>query len=150
MAEWKKICCAVDFSQPSRIAMEEAADLARRFGAALTLVYVQEAAPLEKAPLPAELSERALEMERKMASWREEAARLAGRSVRSGVLAGDPAGEIVRFVRGGDFDLLVVATHRRLGLKHVALGSVAAQVVRDAPCPVLVARRPASKARGEG
>ena len=30
MAEWKKICCAVDFSTPSRFAMEEAADLARR------------------------------------------------------------------------------------------------------------------------
>jgi hypothetical protein len=30
MAEWTKICCAVDFSDASRFAMAEAADLARR------------------------------------------------------------------------------------------------------------------------
>jgi hypothetical protein len=30
VAEWKKICCAIDFSEPSHLAMEEAAGLVVR------------------------------------------------------------------------------------------------------------------------
>jgi len=37
-------------------------------------------------------------------------------------------------------DLIVVGSHGRTGLGRAVLGSVAEQVVRDAPCPVLVAR----------
>jgi universal stress protein A len=34
-------------------------------------------------------------------------------------------------------DMIVIATHGRTGLSHVLLGSVAEQIVREAPCPVL-------------
>jgi nucleotide-binding universal stress UspA family protein len=44
MADWKKICCTIDFSGPSRFAMEKAADLAKRLQADLTLLHVNEAA----------------------------------------------------------------------------------------------------------
>ena len=37
-------------------------------------------------------------------------------------------------------DLIIISTHGRTGLKHVFLGSVAENVVRLAPCPVLVVR----------
>ena len=37
-------------------------------------------------------------------------------------------------------DLIVVATHGRTGLAHLLLGSVAENVVRHAPCPVLTLR----------
>jgi hypothetical protein len=37
-------------------------------------------------------------------------------------------------------DLIVMGTHGRSGLAHPALGSVAEQVLRTAPCPVLVVR----------
>ena len=30
MGECKKICCAIDFSEPSRLALENAADLAKQ------------------------------------------------------------------------------------------------------------------------
>lgn len=43
MAPWKRICCAVDFSPPSQSAADEAAALAVRLGAALTLLHVLEA-----------------------------------------------------------------------------------------------------------
>jgi nucleotide-binding universal stress UspA family protein len=39
-----------------------------------------------------------------------------------------------------DADLLIVGTHGRRGLSRLALGSVAERLVRDARCPVLVAR----------
>jgi len=37
--------------------------------------------------------------------------------------------------------LLVVSTHGRTGLKHLLLDSVAEQIVRHAPCPVLIVRK---------
>lgn len=42
--------------------------------------------------------------------------------------------------------LVVVATHGRSGLRRFAMGSVAAKVVREAPCSVLVVRPRASTA----
>ena len=55
-----------------------------------------------------------------------------------GVLAiGVAFDEIVRTARRLKCDLIVLATHGRTGLKHVLMGSVAENVVRRAPCPVL-------------
>jgi nucleotide-binding universal stress UspA family protein len=44
--------------------------------------------------------------------------------------------------------LIMLATHGRTGLKHVLLGSVAEDVVRRAPCPVLIVRPRGYKSRG--
>ena len=41
-----------------------------------------------------------------------------------------------------DADLIVMGTHGRGGIAHVLMGSVAEQVVRAAPCPVLLVRAP--------
>jgi hypothetical protein len=48
--------------------------------------------------------------------------------------------------------MIIMATHGRSGLTHLLMGSVAEQVVRAAPCPVLTLRagkvpkrRPAAK-----
>ena len=47
-------------------------------------------------------------------------------------------------------DLVLVGTHSRSGLDHLLMGSVAEEVVRQAPCSVLVARaKPSSAERGE-
>ncbi len=145
MANWRKICCAVDFSESSRLALEEAADLARRFDGALTLIHVFETVPVattEGIVSPPDLVEQlSVELSRKLESWKAEAERRADRPVRQNVLSGDPATEIVRFAREGEFDLVITGTHGRTGLKHLVLGSVAEKVVRQAHCPVLVVRR---------
>ncbi len=141
MAEWNKMCCAVDFSDGARFAMAEAAELAQKFDAELVLVHVHE------PPLGAEvpLDESALEMisvdlERALAAWRLEAGRRLGEPVRSQVRFGDPAAEIVRFARDAEVDLVVLGSHGSAGFRAGVLGSVAERVVRDAPCPVLVIR----------
>jgi nucleotide-binding universal stress UspA family protein len=41
-----------------------------------------------------------------------------------------------------EIDLIVMGTHGRGALAHMLLGSVAEQVVRRAPCPVLTVRHP--------
>ena len=63
---------------------------------------------------------------------------------------GDPATEILQLARVLDSHLVVLGTHGRRGLDRLLLGSVAEQVLRRAPCPVLTARAPAAKAGREG
>jgi nucleotide-binding universal stress UspA family protein len=144
MTEWKRICCAVDFSEPSRIALLKASELARRFEGELLLLHVVQrvafggdvvVAAQEPAGLPPE------EIEGTLALWRTEAERVSGRPARWALLSGDPAAEIVRFAREWSCDVLVVGTHGRKGLSRFVVGSVAGKVVRAAPCAVLVARR---------
>jgi len=147
MAIYDRICCAVDFSTPSRATLEEAAMLARALGAELTLVYVSasEGAPSAAARMleaPPELFEEArAELERKLETWRAEAEKIVGRRVTAQLLSGDPASEIVRHAKEEACDLIVVGTHGRSGIAHLVLGSVAERVVRTAHGPVLVGRR---------
>lgn len=55
------------------------------------------------------------------------------------VRIGAPARAILQTAADLDADVIVVGTHQRRGLKKLVLGSVAAQVLQDAHCPVLVA-----------
>jgi universal stress protein A len=145
MADWKRIACGVDLSHASRSAMEEAAAIARRDGAELTLLYVYEPPPDTGMMLLGSAEDAGgggvREIERPLAEWREEAERIAGRPVSKALLIGVPASEIVRFAQEHRIDLVVVATHGRKGLAHLVLGSVAEAVLRQAPCSVLVVRR---------
>ena len=70
--------------------------------------------------------------------------------VSSAVCFGDAAKCLLERAREWQADLLLVGTHSRRGLDHLLMGSVAEEVVRQAPCSVLVARaKPLSAERGE-
>jgi nucleotide-binding universal stress UspA family protein len=142
MIEWKRICCAVDFEAPSRVAMERAAELAGRFEGELTLVHVLVRPPPAASDVLVSsrgaVAEENEEREERLPTWRADAERRAGRPVHARLLSGDPAVEIVRHAREERFDLVVVGTHGRTGIPHLVLGSVAERVARQCPCPVLV------------
>ena len=53
---------------------------------------------------------------------------------------GRPVGQICRYARKHNIDLVVMGSHGRTGMSHFLTGSVAERVVRGAPCPVLVVR----------
>ncbi len=53
-----------------------------------------------------------------------------------------PADEILFFARHYEADLIAMATHGRTGLDRLLRGSVAENVMRHAPCPVLLVREP--------
>lgn len=143
MLTWSKILCAIDFSRSSRVAVEDAADLAKRVGATLTLIHVRE------PPLPPDevtfnakdlAAADAREVQGKLDTWRAEAAQLAGGSVDALLVHGAAGLEVVEAARRGEYDVIVTGSHSRKGIRHALLGSVAERIVRDARCSVIVAR----------
>lgn len=144
-ADWKRICCPIDFSDASRAAMEVAADLARRFEAELVLLHAYPV-PGYTFPdgsvvaSPKMLQELADGAERHLEEWRGEAARLGAPRASTAKSAGDPAKEIVSFAREAGVDLLVLGTHGRSGIEHALMGSITERVLRKAHCPVLTVR----------
>ena len=54
------------------------------------------------------------------------------------LVSGDPAAEILRTVDSEEIDLVIMGTHGRKGLEHTLFGSVAENVVKKSPVPVLI------------
>lgn len=103
--------------------------------------YIPPAAYSMEAPFPPYLAEQIEEegQRRLEAALRE--ARDAGvmhGSVR--LLAGVPWAKIVEELERRPYDLCVIGTQGRTGLARMLIGSVAAKVVRHAPCSVLTVR----------
>ena len=150
---WKKILCPVDFSDPSRAALQYAAKLCQHFDADLTLFHAYQL-PGYTLPegsvvaSPKMLQDLADQAEAHLVEWRTLAQSMGAARVAVEKGIGDPAVEIVELAGEGGFDLVVVGTHGRTGLRHALLGSIAERVVRRAGCPVLTvhpeghARRP--------
>ncbi len=147
---FRKILCPVDFSDPSREALETAARLAAEAGAELRLVHVwqsslqtSESAIILQSEL---LEEVRKEAEAALAAWKAEVETLGARLVTTKLLGGVPWKAIVDEVASDPtYDLVVMGTHGRTGIRHVLLGSVAERVARHADCPVLLVRRRASR-----
>lgn len=53
------------------------------------------------------------------------------------VVSGDPAAEILKTIESEDIDLVIMGTHGSKGLEHVIFGSVADNVVKKSPVPVM-------------
>lgn len=142
----KSILVPIDFSSPSRTALEHACQFARKFRAPLTLVHVVE--PIATSDFAASFP-LALENEARMASAKSEllkCLRGAGipKSLQGGVVVrfGRSFHEIVDVARARKVDLIVISTHGYTGWKHALMGSTTERVVRHATCQVLVLREP--------
>lgn len=130
-----RVIVGVDFSPASREAAAAGARLAHRRGAALTLLHVL-------APFSQE----------EPAALRKELERLARtldvpyveRSCF--VLSGTPADALIDEAEGDPEAWIVVGTRNRGALRREVAGSVAEEVLRRAPGPVVVARAPVRRA----
>jgi len=130
-----------DFSEHARHAFQMACTLAQSYGARLIVMHV--AVPpvafygeglVEPPPATFKAQLRAKLDDIKPANP-------SVRIVRS-LVEGDPAIEILRMAKEVNCDLIMMGTHGRTGLGRFILGSVAEQVVRKAPCPVLTLKVP--------
>jgi len=148
MFEPKKILVGTDFSEPARSALDAATDLARRFGAELTLVHV---VPLSTyadfAGVEIRLGLDAVQLQAEVhrgaeRSLRREVDRLRALGLRCDavVLDGPAAPGVCELAKARGAELIVVGSHGRTGISRVLIGSVAENVVRHASAPVLVFR----------
>ncbi len=141
------ILAPVDFSSGSRAAVEAATALARAFQATVTLLHVGQLPDLMNSIVPGADSVVDVRADRTRAEnmldkLRAEALRDSSVDIRAVVEYGSPVQEILSFSHSGGFDMLVMGTHGRTGLRHLLMGSVAEAVVRRALCPVLTVHLP--------
>ena len=127
-----------DFSDRSQCAFELACRLARDSGAELIVVHVVQPPPFVTH------GEMAKALQQAEGYRRELQERLGGLrranpdvSMECRLADGDPMAEILRAAEESNCDLIVLGTHGRTGFRRLLLGSVAEQVLRRAPCPVL-------------
>jgi nucleotide-binding universal stress UspA family protein len=139
----KKVLVPIDFSEASLKALRYAVALAGRFGSSLCLVHVVEPASflndVRNVPLAVSDREAANQLHHKLVMVARKRIDPVT-PVHPLVCIGKPFDEIVKAAKAFNADLIVISTHGRTGLKHVFMGSVAENVVRLAPCPVLVVR----------
>jgi nucleotide-binding universal stress UspA family protein len=141
MLSVRTILYPTDFSACSEDAFRFATSLARDNQARLVILHVATPPPLVT---PGEL-QKILEP---ATGYRHELKELLGKvyAADPGITAehrltdGDPATEILSVAKDLPCDLIVMGTHGRTGLGRLLLGSVAEQVLRAAPCPVVTVR----------
>lgn len=135
-----------DFSEHSGYAFRLACSLARDHGAQLIVLHVVTTLGAELVPAGEAAAE--LQPEGYRHKLQEDLRRIQSPdpavSVDHRLAEGDPAAEIVRVASETHCDMVVLGTHGRTGLQRLLMGSVAEQVVRKAPCPVLTVKAPQS------
>jgi nucleotide-binding universal stress UspA family protein len=145
MTPFQRILVPTDFSRHSTEAVQIAADLSRRYEAPVTLAYVFE--PVTYALPEGHVMQSPIQLEELQSTFKErlvqaqaEATAAGALGVESKLLTGSVAEELADYAERGKYDLIVMGTHGRTGLRHLVLGSVAEKVVRIARCAVLTVR----------
>ncbi len=136
---FKHILVATDFADASERALDFAVAVARRYVAKLSVVHAIPGEPHDRIPIdliPPELDRRGLEAEGQLKHLEDEF-RLDGIDYKLILERGNVWDVIAADIQRENIDLLVLGTRGRGGLRKLALGSVAEQVLRMARCPVL-------------
>ncbi len=155
MLEIQRILYPTDFSRCAGHALPHTLELAQRFGAELHFFHslvIHEADPGNAAHRLPNMEELygALEAhaETQMKATMDEHG-APGFTIKCAQLRGiSAAGGILEYAAEYDIDLIVMGTHGRRGLRRLLLGSVAEEIVRLAPCPVMTV--PENDDRGPG
>lgn len=129
---------ATDFSPASQRALAYASAIAFRYGSELTIVHALLPEPHERIPLdplPHALDRRRLEAEQQMNHLAEESQlqRLPHELL---LERGNVWDVLAHKIQSSKTDLLVIGTRGRGGIKKLALGSVAEEILHLAPCAV--------------
>lgn len=144
MKGYKNILCATDFSDYCRVAAERAAELARIYGADLTLLHVVEHFPVDRSNVdiaPEDVDPARYHEEKARALLAELVTQLGYERVTPEVRFSIQSArdEILRFVHEHKMDLVVVASHGRHGITTI-LGSTTYGMTHKSPCDVLAVR----------
>jgi nucleotide-binding universal stress UspA family protein len=137
----KNVLFATDFSATSEAALPYATAICRRFGATLYAAHILSEANLllmtggvDYVSMGTIYEDAHTEAKEKLDQI---AAHLEGLPVRCYVRHGQVWKGLAGLIEENEIDLIVLGTHGRTGLGKLLLGSVAEDILRHAPCPVL-------------
>lgn len=145
LRDLQRILVPLDGSAMAEAALEQAQRLAQQSGAELLL--------LRAVPEPDDINRRMIfatesSAQTVLTTWRNHAEQYldsvaqeqmaAGIAARTLVTSGAPVRSMLDTISAEQVDCIVMATHARLGFERVLYGSVAAEVLRHAECPLLL------------
>ena len=143
----KKILFPTDFSAAADHAFIYALKLAKQIGAGITTLHCFELPALKGINLPNTIKEiyESISLE-EFENFRDNVPHLREIAEKAGLESvpvkhimqeGEAIFNIVRLAEKEEADLIVMGTTGASGMKKIFLGSVAAEVMENAPCPVL-------------
>ena len=136
----RKILYATDFSETAATALAYAESLAQEYQAELIIAHVIPPPAIAYSPGSFEVFEpegNKADIEAELHTVRPSNTNIPFRHL---LLQGDIIHEMLKAITELNCDLVVVGTHGRKGFSRLLIGSVAEQIVRQSPCPVLTVR----------
>jgi nucleotide-binding universal stress UspA family protein len=146
--EVQRILYATDFSDASLAALPLVSTIAHKYGSRVFVVNVSTAVSyaMVSPEAAATLQHRDELTARSKVLDLLKTGDLAELPTTAIIRSGFPTEELERFVREYRIDLAILGTHGRTGMKHLLMGSVAEELFRHLPCPVLTVGPNVSKA----
>jgi nucleotide-binding universal stress UspA family protein len=148
----KRILVPTDFSKPSQIAIETAADIAKKANAELILLHVVEEASGDSFNVEGEMNTsgnwedriftlKLIERAKKQMAKLTEDPKLSGIKVRQELRVGTPFHGMRTIITERKVDLVVMGTAGHTKLEEMIIGSNTEKVVRHSNCPVLTVHK---------
>ena len=138
----KKILCPIDFSEPSKRALDNAIHLARRFGAEVNMMSVFEPIDVhtEELDFICEQNDQLLEdyfikFDDFLSDFN-----LKNITARKTHKSGVPYANILITIAKYKPDLLIIGTTGKTGLAKILIGSVTEKVIREVPCSFITTK----------
>ncbi len=143
---YRSILLPIDFSDTSVNALWQAAEMARSYGAILTLLHVAEPIDLSGYTQEGDSSEEdfldsQLDSAEKALHDFTSNAPLEGIEVYTRVVHGRPGRKIIEYADEEGIDLIIIPSLGKSGLERLLMGSTVNKVVHRANCPVMVLKK---------
>jgi len=143
------ILVPVDFDEASRLAVSSAVDFARVFHARIVLLHVVPPTSFPEgtrllpvdASDPVDLTEYVSRRARRLLDEHFASILVSGTETRREARSGHVVETVLREIEECEAKLVIVGTHGRTGSARLVLGSVAENLVRRSPVPVMVVRK---------
>lgn len=146
MGHFDKILAPVDFSEPSRLSLQTAVDVARDNDARLLVLhaFALPAAGLAMLDMQAPPQVAEAYEEQKAAEFDEFLSTFdfGDVEVETILRVDSPPAAIARIASQDDVSLICMGTHGKSGFRRLIVGSTTARVLRQMPCSVLTVPRP--------
>lgn len=142
MEDIKKILFPVDFSKISQKIVPHVLLIAEKFDAEIHLMFVTRVLEHFAYMYVSDTSIANIEQEimdgskHKMDDFIKENLKNYPK-VKTSIVKGDAAEEIVNYAKDHDIDMIAISTHGRKGLEKILLGSVTERVIKTSSVPVL-------------